>query len=144
MLIHYSIIPYLNLLLNYTQSQNTTEVYPVLVHWTELYPMLVQYRTKPYLNTLPKYLFHGIQSKQFPQAWKITADVRFSRRRINYPRGGFEEKLKRIFSKKFHSAGNESITQLPILIQSRTHSNFAQNRKIVGSQSKSSTRNIEL
>ena len=61
-------------------------------------------------------------------------------RRKSYPRMGPGKKFKKVFSKKSHSAENESVSSFPIFIHCRTHSARAQNRKIVGSQSESTTK----
>ena len=58
-----------------------------------------------------------------------------------FPRWGPGNKFKKNFSKKSHSAENDSFNPFPIFIHCRTHSARAQNRKIVRSQSESSTKN---
>ena len=111
----------LNTLPNFTISWNITILYPILIHCRSVFS-------------------HCVQSKQYPQAKNLIAGVLIRPRRNNYPRGGPGKKLQKFFSKNSRSAEIESITQLPILIHCRTHSVCAHNRRIVGSQSESSTK----
>ena len=73
--------------------------------------------------------------KVLPRASYLVCDV------IIIRAGALEKSAKKVFSIKSHNAQNESFSPFPIFIQCRTHSTRAQNRRSVGSQSKSSTKN---
>ena len=125
-LIQYRILAYLNTLPSSTLSSYITELYPILIH----------YRTIPYINTFPSYnqskyiteqypilihcrsiFSHCIKSKQYLQAYILTAGVINSPRRNNYPRGGPGKKFKFFFSENSHIAEN---TLFHILIHCET------------------------
>ena len=144
-LIHQRTIPYLKTLPNYNLSQ----------YITELYLILIQYQS---ISS------HRIKSQQKPQALKITAGAINSPRHNSYSRrwASKEKSVQRflfqivsqcqkwaplpifIHCRALQSMLLLCLSSFPFCIHYQTHSDFAQNRKVLGSQSESSTENPKI
>ena len=122
-----------------------------------LYPILIHYRT---------FFSQSIKSEQYPQALQLTAGVILRPRLTNYPRGRACKKksdhfffdiasqcrklvIKTDSMSSYMAPYLRTLAELkrelyPILIQYQAHSDFALNRKVVGSQSESRTKNLKF
>ena len=119
---------------SYILSQYFTELCPILIHRRSIFSFC-------------------IKSKQYPHAQKLSAGVKIIRRRNIYLRGrACKEKSVKIFSPKVWECRKWVIQPTPYLYTwsrtipylntlNRKHPACAQNRRIVASQSESSTKN---